>query len=228
MQQLAVPAQPANLVVARTRSHSMPGSGVGAQLIAQRRVGEGPGEAASATPSKNCSAGMPTTPTPNASWAHGSPSESCGTPTKPSREPPCRRTPSDEPWNPTFREPAPCPPAPSAAPHNGSGAPDRRSVTPRPNAMPTMRGQSAFVNRGKQASSSHGHRHRDLLVQPTSQQFKLSRSPLMAWLPAAPIRRRGRSSPPAGWPESWPTGSTQRPSRGAPRSTRCPLHRGHR
>ena len=30
----------------------------------------------------------------------------------------CRRTPSGEPWIPTSRGPEPCPPAPSAAPHN--------------------------------------------------------------------------------------------------------------
>jgi len=61
-----------------------------------------------------------------------------------------------------------------------------------------------------------------------NQEFSLPRSPLMAWLPTAPLRRRGRSSPPAGWPESWPTSSTRLPSRGARRSTRCPHHRGPR
>jgi len=55
----------------------------------------------------------------------GSPSASCATSTKPSPEPRFRKTPSGELWNPTFREPAPCPPAPSAAPHNGSAAPDK-------------------------------------------------------------------------------------------------------
>ena len=68
---------------------------------------------------------MPIAPTPSTSWARGSLSANCGTSTKPSPESPCRRTPSVEPWNPTYEEPEPFPPALSAAPHNDSAAHDR-------------------------------------------------------------------------------------------------------